>query len=307
MKIANLNNNNHQEENQNANNEFINHNSLYNQEELNYSLKYTKITISFIILLLLKVFFSIYFNISNSSEKYIFQYYLIIYYNQYYRCITRYFINFGICHLIIELVLLYKMCFYFENMLGTLFTIILVFVSLILISFVNLVLISFIKSINIFQKYNLDIMYEGGLTPLLFTLYTFFFCFDGNSYKSYLIFFSFVFRIKHSERILITVLFFLTPNESPYGNLSGIFTAYILKSSKNYILPKIIWVKEIENIFLFYKLFPLYRYITENNPLMKKILFEYDSDSLEQINSQNEIGFTLISSENDNIDNNNSF
>jgi len=175
MNIANLNNNNHQEENQNANNEFINHNSLYNQEELNYSLKYTKITISFIILLLLKVFFSIYFNISNSSEKYIFQYYLIIYYNQYYRCITRYFINFGICHLIIELVLLYKMCFYFENMLGTLFTIILVFISLILISFVNLVLISFIKSINIFQKYNLDIMYEGGLTPLLFTLYTFFF------------------------------------------------------------------------------------------------------------------------------------
>ena len=60
-------------------------------------------------------------------------------------------------------------------MLGTLFTIILIFVSLILISFVNLGLISFIKCITIFQKDNLDIMYEGGLTPLLFTLYTFFF------------------------------------------------------------------------------------------------------------------------------------
>lgn len=40
---------------------------------------------------------------------------------------------------------------------------------------------------------------------------------------------------------------------------------------------------------------------------MKKILFKYDSDSLDQINSQNEIGFALISSENDNIDNNNTF
>ena len=111
--MANLNNDNQQEENQNqnVNNEFIDHNSLYNQEELNYSLKYTKITISFIIILLLKVFFLIYFNISNNSEKYIYQYYLIIYYNQYYRCITRYFIN-GICHLIIELAVIYRMCFF---------------------------------------------------------------------------------------------------------------------------------------------------------------------------------------------------
>ena len=133
-----------------------------------------------------------------------------------------------------------------------------------------------------------------GINSFIIYFIYFFFSFDGNSCQFYLIFFSFIFKIKNSERILLSVIFFLTPNESPYGNLSGILAAYILKYSKNYILPKIIWVKEIENIFLLYKLFPLYRYITENSPLMKKILFKYDSDSLDQINSQNEMDLPLF-------------
>ncbi len=306
------NNDNHQEENQNQffNNENINESPLYNEEELNYSLKYTKITLSFIIILLIKTFFFIYFYYTHNSEKFFYQQYFIIKSNQYYRCITRFFINYGICHFILELFLAYKMCYYFENMLGTLFTIIFIFVSLIIISFVNLGVIELMKNINGLtnHKENLDIEYEGGLTPLLFTLYTFYFSFDGNSNKIFFFLIIFIVRAKHSEYLILLILMFFTPNSSVYGNISGILTSYILKYFKNLFLPRIIWIKEIEFILKLNKIFPFYRYITEENPIMKKILNEYDSNIIIQINSYDEMEngqqmteLTLLSTENDNV------
>ena len=310
------NNNNHQEENQNQflNIEVINNNTLYNQEEFNYSLRYTKITLSFIIIFVIKLLFIIYFKFFENSDNFLYQQDIIIRYNQYYRCITRYFINFGFCHLIIELIVSYILCFFYENMLGTLFTIIFIFVSLILISIVNLGLIELTKYLFIItnRKSNIENEYEGGLTPLFFTLYTFYFSFEGNSNKIFFFLFIFIVRAKHSEFLLFLMLIFFTPNNSIYGNFSGILTAYFLKCFKKFLLPKIIWIKEIETILLLNKLFPLYRYISEENPIMKKIIYEFDIDSINELNLIGELEngqqmaeLTLLSSENENINQNN--
>ena len=295
-------------ENQLLYNEINNTNSLYNNEEFFYSLKYTKITLSFIIIIFLKTLFTIYFHYSQNSENFLFQYYIITVKSQYYRCVTRYFINFGFCHFIIEIIISYIFCYFFENMIGTLFTIIMIFTSFVLISMVNL---SFLKLSEYFLKMNnnnneFENLYEGGLTPLFFTLYTFYFSFEGNSGKIFFVFFIFVIRAKHSEYIFLIILAFFTPNNSQYGNISGILAGYILKLFKNFLLPRIIWIKEIEKLLKLYKLFPLYRYITEENPIMKKIINEYDNDLLNDSisfdDSENGQQMSeLISSENDNI------
>ena len=297
--------------NQLLNNEINNNNnSLYTNEEFIYSLKYTKITLSFIIIITIKILFIIYFHHSKNAEKFMFQYYIIINKNQYYRCITRYFINYGFCHFIIELIVTYFICYYFENMIGTFFTLMFIFISFILISIVNLCFLKLSEHLFKITNHNgeFDNIYEGGLTPLFFTLYTFYFLFDGNSGRIFFIFFIFIIQAKHSEFIFAIILAFFTPNNSPYGNFSGIFTGYILKIFKNLFLPRIVWIKEIEKLLMLNRLFPFYRYITEESPIMKKIINEYDNDLLSNIISFDDLEngqqmTELISSENDNIAN----
>ena len=301
----------HQEENQNQfiNNQAINNIYLYNNEEFNYIIRYRKITISFLVILVIKTSFLIYIYFFPNYEKFTFQPELIIKYNQYYRCITRYFINFGFCHLLLELFIINVMCLLIENILGTLFTIILIFISLILISLVNLILIELLKWLIKYNNYKnfFEISYEGGLTPLFFTLYSFYFSFDRNSTIIFFVCYIFMIRAKNSENLILLILIFFTPNNSIYGNMSGIITAHILKCFKKFLLPKMIWIKEIENKLFLYKFFPLYRYISEENPIMIKIINEFDMNFLlYELNSFNELEngqqmteLTLLSSEND--------
>jgi membrane associated rhomboid family serine protease len=314
MNIDNNNNinddDNHQEENQNQffNNEMVRRNSLYNEEEFIYSSKFTKITLSFLIILLIKIFFAIYFHFFQNTDKFYYQQYSILNYNQYYRCVTRYFISYGICHFLLEIFLTYKMCYFFENMIGTLYTIIFIFISFIFISFINIEIIELFKYINKISNHkdNPDLAYEGGLTPLFFTLYTFYFSFDGNSDKIFFLLIIIVIRANRSEYLLLLILMFFTPNASIFGNISGIITSYILKYCRNCILPRIIWIKEIENRLKLKKFYPFYRYITDENPIMKKILNEYDKNLISQIisvdtfeNGQQMTELTLLSTEND--------
>ena len=244
----NINNNNHQEnQNQLLDNEAINNNYFYNNEESNYISKYSKITLSFLIVFLIKIFFSIYFYIHHNKEKFYFHYLFITNSNQYYRCITRYFINYGFCHFILEIIITFMMCYYFENMLGTLFTILFIFVSMIIISFVNLGILEITKYIYHYSNYksNIDTIYEGGLTPLFFTLYTFYFSFNGNSYKKVFRLIVFIVKAKHSEYLLLIIFLFFTPNNSIFGNISGIFSAYLLKALSKLLLPRIIAITAI--------------------------------------------------------------
>ena len=305
--------NNQEEENQaqlnnnevNANNNYV----LYNNEEILYSKKYTKITLSFILIFLLKLFFYIYIKYQENTDKFSFDIYLTINYNQYYRFISRYFISYGLAHFLLELYFTYKLCYYFENMLGTLFTLVLILVSLILISFMHIFIIQII--IYLYKNANkIHFLYdnsEGGLTPLFFLLYTFYFSFEENNNKIFILLIIFVVRAKHSEYLLLLVLIFFTPNESLYGNISGMVVAKFLMIFKNYFLPKIIWIKHFEKEFKLNKFFPLFRIINEENPIMKKILDEFDKkrDGNDEENGQRMTELTLLSTENEENNENN--
>ena len=290
------------EENRLENNESNNNNSIYNNEELIYSKKYTKITLSFLFILLIKSFFYIYFLLYDNKDKFTFDYYLIINYRQYYRFITRYFITYGFAHFLLELYITYRLCFYYENMLGTLLTINLIFVTFIIISIIHLgiifLLIYFYFILN--RRHNLDIFYEGSLTPLFFLLYTLYFSFEENNDKIFLLFIIFIVRTKGSEYLILLVLMFFTPNESICGNISGIIGANILMKFRNILLPKIGWIKSIEDKLKLNKLFPLYRFINEENPIMKKILGEFDKykEGDDNENGQQMTELTLLSTEN---------
>ena len=251
-----------------------NNNSIYNNEEFIYTNKYTKITLSFIIIFLIKSFFYIYFLYNQNIDKFTFDYHFILNYGQYYRCVTPYFISYGFAHFLLELYISYILSFYYENMLGTLLTLIIIFVSFILISVIHLLIIRLIIYISFLmnRKHNLDISYEGGLTPLFFLLYTFYFDFEENNNKIFLFFLVFLVRSRGSEYFILLVLIFFTPNESICGNISGIITAHILLMCKKLFLPRINWIKSIESLLKLKELFPFYRYINDENPLMKKIM-----------------------------------
>ena len=179
--------NNNEQENQNRleNDEVNNNNTLYNNEEFIYIKKYTKITLSFIIIFVLKLFFNIYIIYNDNLDKFQFDYHFIINYNQYYRFITRFFISYGFAHFFLESFIIYRLCFYFENMLGTLLALNLLLISFILISLVQIcVIYSMIYLLKILKRnYNFDGYSEGGFTPVFFLLYTFYFSFEGNSHK----------------------------------------------------------------------------------------------------------------------------
>jgi hypothetical protein len=297
-----------EEENENRfeNNEPNNNNSIYSREEFIYSKKYTKITLSFLIIFILKAIFYIYFLYYQNIDKFTFDYHFIINYEQYYRCVTRYLISYGLAHFVLELYITYVLTFYFENMLGTLLTLSLIFVSFILISIIQLIImqliIYFYFTINKIQ--NLDTIYEGGLTPLFFLLYTFYFSFEENNDKIFLLLIIFVVRTRGSEYLLLLILIFFTPNESLCGNFSGIFAAHILMNFKRLFLPRVIWIKNIENKLKLNEFFPFYRYITDENPIMNKILNEFDKnkDGDDNENGQQMTELTLLSTEN--IENN---
>ena len=303
--------NNQEEENQAQlnNNEANNNYTLYNNEEILYSKKYTKITLSFILIFLLKLCFYIYITYKDNIDKFTFDVYLIINHNQYYRFITCYFISYGLAHLFLDLFFIYKLCFYFENMLGTLFTLVLIFISLILISFIHLIIIQIM--IYLYKSANkIHFLYdnnEGGLTPLFFLLYTFYFSFEENNNKIFILLIIFVVRAKNSEYLLLLVLIFFTPNESLYGNISGIVTANFLMIFKKIFLPKIIWIKHFENELKLNIFFPLFRNINEENPMMKKILDEFGKikEGNDEENGQRMTELTLLSTENEENNDNN--
>lgn len=297
--------NNNEQENQNRleNDEVNNNNTLYNNEEFIYIKKYTKITLSFIIIFVLKLFFNIYIIYNDNLDKFQFDYHFIINYNQYYRFITRFFISYGFAHFFLESFIIYRLCFYFENMLGTLLTLNLLLISFILISLVQIcVIYSMIYLLKILKRnYNFDGYSEGGFTPVFFLLYTFYFSFEGNSHKIFFLLIIFVVKARNSEYLLLFILIFFTPNETFYGNLSGIIAANILMIIKKIILPRIIWIKHFETQIKLNTLFPLYRYINEENPIMQKILGEYDKNSKkdESDNGQQMTELTLLSNENE--------
>ena len=129
------------------------------------------------------------------ASKYVFQFAPIVQKYQYYRIITRYFIHFGVCHLSLELFALFYLCKICENIFGTLLTLSIILTSMILVSVIQLLKAPFSSFLlGRMLSHYFNYFYEGGLTPVLFALLTYYSLYKKNRneelffIESYLIF-----------------------------------------------------------------------------------------------------------------------
>ena len=271
--------------NNNQNN--INQNQINNQDNNTFNIfsKFPEITISYLIFFIINIIIFIYSQfLPLEKTTFVFQYRPVTSKNQLYRLITRYFIHFGFAHLILEQVTFFYLTKYFENKFGTLLTLSIIFVSMMLVSIINILIIPIF---SLFLSYRVSILldhaYEGGLTPVIFAMVTYFSLFKKNRHERLLLNNFFLLRVKYSYLYLLGILYFFTPNRSFYGNVSGIFGGFILKKYRNIFLPKLIWIFDLEKNSCLNHINNLYKKININNNEMINMLKEYDKDSLDDI------------------------
>ncbi len=308
----NLNNNNMN----NTNNNQINFEAPPN---INYANKYKKITISFIIILFINLIIEIYsYFIRTNYRKYVFQYAPIFEKKQYYRFISSYFIHYGIWHIIVELYLTFEICYLFENIMGTLITILFIMNAMIMnsiIHFLMIPLVSFFLKITR-TSYDLNYDYESSLTSVLFSMTTFYYLFKDNKNKKIDVLYTFILNLNYLSITMFFVLYFLTPNKSFYSNLSGLINGYLFKFFPFIFLPRVTWVADFEKFVGLKKYENIYRSITYKNGPMKKALNELQNNSvvdeslLKNINYGNDFNnigqqmTELTNIQNNNINNN---
>ena len=271
--------------NNNQNN--INQNQINNQDNNTFNIfsKFPEITISYLIFFIINIIIFIYSQfLPLEKTTFVFQYRPVTSKNQLYRLITRYFIHFGFAHLILEQVTFFYLTKYFESKFGTLLTLSIIFVSMMLVSIINIFIIPIF---SLFLSYRVSILldhaYEGGLTPVIFAMVTYFSLFKKNRHERLLLDNFFLLRVKYSYLYLLGILYFFTPNRSFYGNVSGIFGGFILKKYRNIFLPKLIWIFDLEKNSCLNHIKNLYKKININNNEMINMLKEYDKDSLDDI------------------------
>ena len=273
--------------NNNQNNNNINQNNIQNNinNPNNIFTKHKDITISFLLFFTINALLLIYSRIFPiETSTFIFQYRPIVSKYQFYRMISRYFVHFGFAHFLLEQITFFYLSKYLENKFGTLLTLSIIFISIILVSIINIFVIPFF---SLFLSYRvsviLDHAYEGGLTPVIFSMLTFFSLFDKNRYEGIFLENFFFLRMKYSYIYLLGILYFFTPNRSFYGNVSGIIGGFIIKKYRRFLLPKVIWIYEFEERYDLYKIKSLYRKLNLNNNDMKNTLIKYDRDSIDDI------------------------
>ena len=276
-----INNNNNNDNNNDIQNIINNNNNI--EEFNNFISQYSKFTFSFTIFFLINLTIwiaSFYYKIE--KYKYVFEVAPIIDHYQYYRFITRYFVHFGICHLFIELYITLYLCNYFENLFGTLMTISFLCISMLINSIIqicfHLLLLYFSNTFSVVDSSITD--YEGGLTPVLFTLNTFFYLFEHDYLNEYNIFLFILGKGKYSSFTMLIILYFFTPNRTFLGNISGIIGAYFIQKFLICLLPRIRWIIEFESIFNLNKKSRIYRCVTSKNTVMKNILNQIEPNSV---------------------------
>ena len=283
--------------NENRNNVNLNNNNNNNNNYLikvkQFFNKFPSITISFLIFLIITITLYLYSKINEiETSKYVFQFAPIVQKYQYYRIITRYFIHFGVCHLSLELFALFYLCKICENIFGTLLTLSIILTSMILVSVIQLLkapISSFLLGRMLSHYFNY--FYEGGLTPVLFALLTYYSLYKKNRNEELFFIESYlIFRRRYRFIFFLFVLLCFTPNRSFSGNVSGILVGIILKKYPKYFLPKVKWIKDVEDIYSLNKINILYKNINLSNNRMKDVLTEYDRDSVEEMKETKKIG-----------------
>ena len=284
----NNNNNGNNNNNENNNNDIINNLINNNENNIHFLAQYSVFSLSFIIIFLVNFIIwisSFYYEFE--KYKYLYEIEPIIDHSQYYRFITRYFVHFGICHLFLELYITLYLCNYFEDFFGTLFSISFILFAMIIDSGIQLsfyLLLSYISSA--FNEIDITYYYEGGLTPILFTLNTFFYLFEHDYFNEYNIFLFALGNGKYSSITMLIVLYFFTPNRTFMGNLCGIFGAYFMRKIFLCFLPRISWIIEFEWAFGLNKNSSFYRHITSENNIMKQILNQIEPNCLKDLDME---------------------
>ena len=271
--------------NQNNNNNEPNIQNNPENNIFNIFIKYPDITISFLLFFFINIiFYIISYFLDIELSTFIFQYRPIVSKCQYYRIISRYFIHFGFAHFILEEISFFYLCKYYENKFGTLLTLSIILISMIINSVINIIIIPIF---SLFLSYRVSIIldhsYEGGLTPILFTMITYISLFEKNRQERILFDNFFLLRMKYSYIYLLGILYFFTPNRSFYGNISGIIGGFCLKNFRNIFLPKLVWIYDIEEKCCFSQVKYLYKKININSNEMRHMLKEYDRDSVDDI------------------------
>jgi membrane associated rhomboid family serine protease len=281
--IANDINSNNNINNQNNNN--INNNPILfnNQNRDIYPKKYTSITISFLIILLINIIIEIYSNYEPLNyRKYVFQYAPINEKYQYYRFISSYFIHYGTFHLLLELYISFNIFYYFENIMGTMMTICFIMISMLMNSILHYLMMPIViflcKITNMYYDLNYD--YESSLTSVLFTMSNFYLLFKEIKDKRFDLFYTVFIKVKYITFIALVTLYCFTPNKSFFSNLSGIITGYLFKFFPFIFLPKVTWINEFENHFRLKRFDWLYRCINYKNKKMRNALNELQSGSV---------------------------
>ena len=191
--------------------------------------------IFFLIINLCFFFYCEYYSILYSSFS--INIFSIFYKQQFYRIITHHFTHYGFGHILINFIAFSFSGIMIEEMIGTFYSFYIIFYVIILSSIIYLffcVSLKFIFSNN-YLSYNFDFLSNLGMNSLIWSLITFNQCFTYN----------FFFLIKYYSYYII---YFIISN-SYLGNISGIFSGFIIFYLRNLILPNIKIVKDFEKKF----------------------------------------------------------
>lgn len=175
---------------------------------------------------------------------------------QFYRIITRYFFYYGFWHLLLNMFFLFFICRALEKLIGTIYAIFFISETLILSSVIYLMLMLFLKMVLRLFSYNSNINFksEVGISPLIFSIYTYYFLFGKNLAKKINILFFFEIPSQFSPFFFMLILYNFTPNTTIFGHLSGIISSYLIKHILGkYTMPKNIWIKAVEERWSFCK------------------------------------------------------
>ncbi len=176
----------------------------------------------------------------------------IRYKNQYYRIFTHNFIHLSFIHIFFNMIFFYFVGPQVEKRIGTIFTFIYIFHSVIILSIVYLMIAKlldyFLVHFMKFKDFNYDFYCSIGFSGVLFSLFYFWCNFSSISetYQNFLL----VAPIKSKFLPFCYLIFLqiLNPNSSFLGHLSGIISGVLIKYFFVFFtFPNKNWIQNFEN------------------------------------------------------------
>lgn len=275
----------------------MNHNNNnQNQNNQNKQPKLITVSFSFFVLFLITMSTYIYSKMySVDRSLYGISLWPVVNKYQFYRIITHYFFYYGFFHMFVNLFFLLFITRAIERLIGTTYAVFFILQTLLLTSVIYLFIMVFLKYLFRILPYpsNFNFNTEIGISPLIFSIYAYYFSFGKNSEKTINILFIVEIRAKYSPLIFVIFIFLLTPNTSIFGHLSGIISAYCIKYIiGKYTMPSNDSVKEFEEKFCCFRTETFCISIIDRSEefyqLIKEIEKNYKDETKEEIIERNE-------------------